>query len=172
MAHETILIVEDGSIVPNANSYVTIEEFVAYAGARGITIEHSRTPENQLIVAAEYIASFEPRLKGAKIKRDQPMAFPRSGVVIDGFEWGSDEIPRNVILAQMQVALDIHAGVDPYNPPTNLPIVKERVEGAVEVQYAAPHGGSFKLSKSSSSQALVNSLLKSGGLMNIVLERA
>lgn len=38
------IIVEDGSIVANANSYVTAEELVAYAADRGVTITDPGTP--------------------------------------------------------------------------------------------------------------------------------
>lgn len=165
------IIVEDGSIVANANSYVTRAELIAFAADRGVTVTDDATADGYLINATDYLESYAERFKGSRVSRDQSLSWPRSGVVIDGFEWAETEIPRQLELAQMLVALDIRSGVDPLNPAASLPVIKERVEGAVEVQYATPASSAFKLSATSKAQALINSLLVSSGL-GIVLERA
>lgn len=166
------LIVENGQIIPNADSYVTRAEYITYAASRGVTVADTEATDVTLRKAAQFIDSHEANLKGIKVDRDQPMAFPRSGVYIDGWFWNSEEIPRQVILAQLNIALDMEAGIDPYNPPVNpnRATVAERVEGAVSVQYASG-GIAQKLGRSSTATALMNSLLRHSGL-SIALERA
>lgn len=166
------LIIETGSIVPNADSYVTRADYITYASKIGIVIADDDTTDEKLRKSAQFIDSHEPNLKGMRVQRDQPMAFPRDGVYIDNWLWESDEIPRQVMLAQMNIALDIEAGIDPYNPPVNpnRATIAERVEGAVSVQYANS-GGVQKLGRSSAATALMSSLLKRNGL-SIALERS
>lgn len=166
------LIVEDGSVVDNADSYVSRSDYIAYAATQGVTITDDETADVQLRKAAEFIASYDSRLKGDKVQRDQSMAFPRSGLVIENFSWDSDEIPRQVILCQQQLALDVNAGIDLWNRPQSesTGIKRERVEGVVEVEYAVKEAG--KLSSQSTGMALLNSLLRQNGLYGIPLRRA
>lgn len=159
-----MIVVETGAKVPGANSYVSLADYVAYADSMGIDLSTDPDPQTQLIQAAQFIDSHEARMKGDRVDRDQPMAFPRVDMVIDGWYWNYDEIPRTVTLAQMAVALDINAGIDPYNPPQSAgtAIKRERVEGAVEVEYAT--SDAQKLSRRSRANALINSFLRNSGL--------
>ena len=167
------LIIEDGSIVANANSYVTRADYIAYALARGVVIASSDAADVQLVKAAEFIGAHEANLKGYLVQRDQPLSFPRHDIVIDDWYWSSTEIPRQVILCQMALAMDINAGVDLYNKPVNpsLAVKSERVEGAVAVQYAVSDTVGQKLSRSSTSDALLASLLQRNGLVGLRMVR-
>lgn len=155
------IIKEDGSIVANANSYVTEEEFVGYAGSRGISLD-GLSVEQLLIKSTDFINSFEARLKGSKVSRDQPLAFPRKDFEAEGWSWSSSEIPRQVINAQLSVAIEIAQGEDPYNPKPSLPVVKKKVD-VVEVEYANP-GDALKVNKKQPSQVHINLLLNKSGL--------
>lgn len=167
------LIVENGSIVTGANTYVSRADYITFAASVGVTIANTDAADVQLIKAAQFIDQHEANLKGDRVERDQPMAFPRAGVIIDGWDWSHTEIPRNVILCQMQLALDINAGRDPWNPSTNPSLAKKRtrIEGAVEVEYAVGDSTGQKLSRTSTADALLNSLLNRSGLFSISLER-
>lgn len=156
------LIKEDGSIVANANTWVTDTDLDLYADSRGITINGDA--EVLLIKAADYINGLESKLKGDLVSRDQAMAFPRNDLIIEGWSWSNTEIPRQVINAQLTLALEIDAGEDPLNPtPAELPVVSERVEGAVSVEYANP-GQVLKVNKEQPSQTHIKLLLKNNGL--------
>lgn len=160
-----MIVVEDGSIVANANSLVSEADYVAYLTA--IDVVPTGNTEIQLIQAMEYIDSLEPVLMGRMVKRGQALAFPRIDLCIEGFYWSSSEIPRQAIDAQIALALDLENGIDLYNrpEPDNKVVKRERVEGAVEVEYATPSNGvSVKVSKSSRSMALVSLLKKNSGL--------
>jgi hypothetical protein len=165
------LIVENGSIVENANSFVTRADYIAYALTFGVVVANTTATDVQLVQAGQYIASFEGRLKGSLVERDQPMPYPRKELTLEGFEYADNEIPRIVILAQMQLAIDLQAGIDIYNPPQSesVAVKREKVDGAVEVEYAVKE--SAKLSRRSTSTALVAALLEYSGL-RIVLERS
>jgi hypothetical protein len=168
------LIVETGLVVANSNTYVSRADYITYAASLGVTIPNTDAADVQLIKAALFIGQHEANLKGFKVLRDQSMAFPRTGVVIDGWAWNYTEIPRNVILCQMQVALDINAGFDPWNPASNPNMIKKRsrVEGAVDVEYAVGDRTGQKLSRTSTADALLASLLNRSGLFSIELVRA
>lgn len=168
------MIVEDGSLVANANSYVSRADYIAYALTLGVTIADDATADAQLVKAAEYIDRHEANLNGWRVDRDQAMAFPRYDLYIDGWYWTAEEIPRQVIQCQMAFALDVNAGIDIFNPPQNpgIGVKSERVEGVVTVEYAVSDGKGQKLSRSSTGDALLSSLLKSNGLFSISLVRA
>ena len=163
------VIIETGAQVTDSDSYSTRAEYIAYAASIGTTIADTVAADEQLIAAAIFIDSKEAQLKGCRVDRDQSMAFPRNGLVIEGFSWLSTEIPRQVLLAQMALALDLNAGEDLYNlsQSASAGVKKERVEGAVSVEYAV--SDSMKLSRRSRSQALLASLMTSGGLFTVPL---
>lgn len=166
------LIIENGSIVTGADSFVTQADFATYAASIGAAVGTVEEQKLALRSAAIFIGTYEGRLKGELVERDQPLAFPRKDLTIQGFSWSDDEIPRQVILCQMQLAIDIRAGIDIYNPPqsASVPVKREKVDGAVEVEYAV--NNAQKLSQNSTSRALLNSLLRDGGLSVIRLKRA
>jgi hypothetical protein len=168
---QTPLIVEDGSIVANANSFVSEAEYAAYAALIGVDIDGVPNQRIALIKAAIFIGTYESRLKGALVSRNQSLAYPRTDLVLEGFAWNDNEIPRQVKLCQMQFAIDLQSGIDIYNPPQSdsVAVKREKVDGAVEVEYAVTD--SVKLSRYSTSKALLNSLLVNSGL-TLVLERA
>lgn len=168
------IIVEDGSIVANANSYVTRANFITYAADRGITIANTTASDVFLIKAAEHIDQHEDNLKGTRREKTQSMAFPRTGLTIDGWYWGSDEIPRNVVLCQYAFAMDLAASIDLLNRPQNPGLAKrsETVVGAVSVEYAIGASQNQKLSRTSTADALLHSLLKNSGLRTVQLVRA
>lgn len=158
--------VETGAIVTGADSYVSRADYIAYAATVGVTITDDATADVQLVKSAEYIDRHEANLKGYRVTRAQPMAFPRYDLYIEGWTWLETEIPRQLTLCQMMFALDINAGIDLYNRPQNPNLIakKERVEGAIEVEYAVSESTGQKLSQTSTGDALLNSLLKSNGL--------
>ena len=161
-----MIIVEDGTLVPMSNSFVTRAGYIGFAATNGITVADDAQADFDLIKAGQFINSLEGKLRGERIERDQAMAYPRKLLVINGFDWAEDEIPTPVIHAQLFLALEIRSGSDPYNPTQTLPVIKERVEGAVEVGYAQPTVTGARAQQSQATR-LVNYLFKSSGLFSI-----
>lgn len=168
------LTVEDGSVVTGADSWATRADFIAYALARGVVVADEDGTDVHLVKAAVFIGDHEANLKGYKVDRDQPLSFPRYGLVIEDWNWSSDEIARQVIICQMAYALDLHQSIDIYNPPQNPGLAKKssRVEGAIKVEYATDGSTPQKLGRTSAGDALLASLLNNNGMMSIKLVRA
>lgn len=103
------IIVEDGTIISGANSYVSVAEFQAYALARGITILGN--PETLLIRAMDYIESLD--YCGTRLTYTQTLQWPRYGVWVDCRPYSVNLIPIELKNAQMQTALSIDVGIDP-----------------------------------------------------------
>lgn len=167
------IIIEDGTVVVGSNSYVSRGDYIAHAASIGITIVDDAGADVELIKSAEFINQHEVELKGTRYTRDQSSAYPRTGLEIDGWFWSHLEIPRQVILCQLAYALDVHDGIDLWNRPVNpnLATKRERVEGAIEVEYAIEKTNQ-KLGRTSTGDALLRSLLRRSGLRSIPFIRA
>lgn len=106
------LIIEDGSGVEGANSYVTEAEFTTYLLERGITLVGPLNAEQLLIRAMDYIESLS--YWGNRVSCEQTLSWPRYWVPIeDCCYFPGDTIPPSLKKAQMQVAASIDLGVDP-----------------------------------------------------------
>ena len=122
-------IVEDGSIVTGANSYVSEAELSAYATARAYTLVS--TAAVLLVKSMDYIEN--QLFIGTKYSADQPLSWPRDYVYIDGYLFDNDAIPSQLKNAQMAAALAIDSGNSPL-AAVDRQTQKERV-GELEVVY-------------------------------------
>ncbi len=95
------IIIEDGTVVPGANSYVTEAELTTYAADRGITL--TAATDVLLIKAMDYIESLS--FIGSKGSKGQPLQWPRSNVYIDGFYFVPTTIPPALQTGQIATAL-------------------------------------------------------------------
>ena len=101
------LVVEDGSIVTGANTYVSLAEFKAWADDRSITYGTDEAVTAQILRAMDYIEA--QYFIGYKDTQDQPLQWPRSGVVIDGFGLTASEIPtmlKSAVYEATKVEID------------------------------------------------------------------
>ena len=164
------LTVETGAVVTGADTYVSRADFIAFALTTGIVIADEQATDDMLVKAFRYINNLESQLKGIRTAKANPNAYPRSGLIIEDYSWLETEIPRQVILAQELLALDINAGIDIYNRPqsASTPIRKQRVEGAVSREFAV--ADAMKLSSLTETRAVLASLMKNGG-MSLVISR-
>lgn len=127
------LIVEDGSIVIGANSYVSIIEIRAYCEARGIELPTAEADvEVMAQLAFDYIESFRARYKGKTTTENQRTAWPRTGVVIDCYTLPSNEIPWQLKEAQCQATGEaLEADL---MPNSSAAVKREKVD-VLEVEY-------------------------------------
>lgn len=103
------LIVEDGSGLEDANSYVSVVEFQAWLTSRGYTVTGDE--EILLLQSMDFLESLD--LIGHKKTKEQALHFPAFSVSIDGWCYRNDEIPYHVKKAQMQIAYSIDQGYGP-----------------------------------------------------------
>lgn len=129
--------VEDGSIVAGANSFVTRAEIIAYASARGITLADDETTDVLGIKAMDYLWTL--CFKGDQVAESE-VPFPRTGLVEGDTEpTYVHTIPRGVKMAQQQLAVDVHNGVD-LTPSGNAAegALKRSKVGPIEDEFFAP----------------------------------
>lgn len=158
------LIIETGSIVAGANSYVTVAEARPYVESRGGSFPIEDLDGEYLILKAmDFFESHNERFKGDIVSKAQPLSFPRQNFEAEGWNWSSDEIPRQVKTALLALVFEIAGGADPFNPETvQAPAIKKKV-GPIETVYAEPVRVS-KVYKNSTSGTLMRLLLKNSGL--------
>lgn len=127
------IVVEDGTIVTGANSYVSEADFSAYLSSRGKTFGSSNGSKEQVLIKSmDYIEIQE--FIGTKLTKAQSLQWPRAGAVIDGFVIEQDEIPEDLKYAQLDTALSIDEGNNPLDP-LDRETKREKV-GDIEVEYS------------------------------------
>ncbi|MBX8534537.1 hypothetical protein K5D33_07340 [Pseudomonas cichorii] len=129
------LVIEDGSIVPGADSYATAAELAVYAANYGKTIPAEEMAQETLLRRAALEMEAIP-WRGQATSSAQALAWPRGGVRRQNWDIPSNTIPPQIKAGQMALATEIHA--DDLAPPElkKGAVTREKVEGAVERQYA------------------------------------
>jgi hypothetical protein len=152
------IIVEDGSNVANANSYVSVATAREYAEYRGIELDaDDETVAAQIIVGMDYLEAKECDFQGERTYEDQALSWPRKCVYINCKEFAEDAIPNQLKGALVQLVMAQEEGIDiaPNSSPDDF-ITSAKV-GPLSVTYADP----LKISGSDLSPNLtaVNALL-------------
>jgi len=126
------LIVEDGSVVAGANTYVTLEEYLDWAHARGMHPQGDNEEEYHILRAMDYIEK-QPFL-GTKANENQPLQWPRHRVWIDGYPIDSNQIPNELKIAVFELA-QAHHDNDDLLAPVERQTIQETI-GGISVTYA------------------------------------
>lgn len=153
------IVVEDGTIVTGANSYVSRADAITWAALRGLTLPDTTATDVGLIKAMDLIESFRDRFQGSKTDEDQPLQWPREDVWIDGFEIGEDVIPQALIDAQVQLAYEAQS-TDLQPTGTGQEVTKEKVD-VIEVTYSKRGSGTVT-PQFNKAMAFLSVLLKPG----------
>lgn len=163
------LIIEDGTGVTGANSFVTVAEAQSFASDRGVTLDDESEVEVFAIKAIDYLLSLEPRYKGTKTYPELYLPFPRSGLMIAGSLVSDEYIPTEIKMAQCALILSQSAGTDVLpDTEAGLPVIRERVD-VLETEYAAPVGISgWQMPRLRLAMAYLAPLLRSGGRVTTV----
>jgi len=130
------LIVEVGSIVPGADSYINLVDARTFAAKYGLVLPtDDDEAEAALRNGAVYVGLQEPNMCGSHVSASQSLAYPRQGVSLYGFPVLSTAIPSQIIQAQVIAAVEYGVGADVRGSSDGRATSMERVEGAVTVQY-------------------------------------
>ena len=97
------LIIEDGSLVENANTFISLDDVKTYADLRGIEYPADNELSQNIILAGDYLNSL--CWKGDLVIASQSMSWPRSDVYAFNEMLPTDEIPSNIKNAQIEAAL-------------------------------------------------------------------
>ncbi|HZX51487.1 MAG TPA: DnaT-like ssDNA-binding protein [Pseudomonas sp.] len=161
------LTIEDGSVVPGADSFALASELVTYAANFGRTIPATEGAQESLLRRA-YLQMIALPWKGGAVSPDQTGAWPRYDVKRDKWLVASDIIPAQIKAGQMALATEIHAD-DLVDPETKTgAVTKERVEGAVEVQYSPASARASKPAATRQSYAQFAGFLESSSQVQLV----
>ncbi len=57
------IVVEDGTVVAGANSYITRASAIAYAAARGVTLANTTATDAQVVKAFDYLESLRSQFE-------------------------------------------------------------------------------------------------------------
>ncbi|WP_122575245.1 DnaT-like ssDNA-binding protein [Pseudomonas viridiflava] len=139
-----MLIIEDGTGVAAAESYATAEELARYAVKFGATIPAEQVAQEALLRRAA-LAMDGMTWKGRKSSSEQALAWPRREIRLDGENKPERYLPARIQYGQMALAAEIHADdIDPIDKRKGA-VTKEKVDGAVEREYATISNKSSRL---------------------------
>jgi len=131
------LIVEDGSVVAGANTYLDVADANTILAIFGYALPAvTADAEAALTTAAQYLESFRRQFQGSKVSSTQALQFPRSGVYIDCILFASDAIPVELKYAQALAAYETSQGKKLQANSNGQTIIEKSVAGAVTVKYA------------------------------------
>ena len=135
------LIVETGEgSNPAANTYATVAQLRSFSAARGATLPAADADcEVLLLRAMDYVEAQESRYQGERMRFDQPLAWPRTGVIVYGRGLASNVIPAPLLNAQMALAIQAQtADLMPAQLPGERGAVTRYAVGSLEMEYADP----------------------------------
>lgn len=132
-----MIIVENGTGLPAADSYQSLVDARALAAKYGLTLPtDDPAAEIALRQGAAYIDMQESCFGGVRVNLAQGLAWPRKGAYTSyGMEIPYDSIPAQLLMAQVAAAAEYGAGTDVRATDDGKAIASEEVTGAVAVSY-------------------------------------
>tara|TARA_R100001530_G_scaffold131664_1_gene103489 strand:+ start:594 stop:1088 length:495 start_codon:yes stop_codon:yes gene_type:complete len=158
------LIIEDGTIVEDANSFATVAECRAFVADRGLTLPTEDAEVEVLLVKAnDYLNSLEERFNGYRYDEDQEMTFPRDDISLHGKDI-SNTIPKIVKRAQCQLAVDAQTAAL-LAAGTGKEVIEKKV-GPLSTKFA-PNGATAPQYRPTAALAILEPLFKPHGGINL-----
>jgi hypothetical protein len=159
------LVIEDGTGVSGANSFVTDAEYVAYAAARALTVASTADlREIELIKSMDYLFSKEPNMKGQRTLDAQENVYPRQDVFIRGVLLGNNAIPTELKNAQMEGGSAAN-GFDLLVNGSETDDKRQKLD-TLEIEFF--EGGSWAIARTERIDNYLKPLLTSLGLSRVV----
>ena len=156
------LIVEDGSIVTGAESYISVADASTYHTARGnaawAALASDTVREQCLRKATDYMEQvYRSRWQGCRVGETQALSWPRYDIEVEGYAVDSDIVPTEIKNACAELALKASAAE--LNPDLTQGVLSETV-GSISVTYdkASPQFTRYK-----AIDAILSPYLKAGG---------
>jgi hypothetical protein len=164
------LVIEDGTVVTGANSYVTVAEVTTFCSDRGLTSwAELGSPDKitAIIRGMDYVETFN--FKGEKYSYDDPLEWPRVGVYDDinlepEFEEYYQEIPPGLKNAVCRAAYE--ESVSPGVLQTSLTsgIRREKID-VLEIEYFGTQPSRVVYQ---TIEGYLKGLLKSGNVLTVL----
>lgn len=127
------LVIEDGTGVAGANSYITVAEAREFADLRSLFLPVSDADVEALIIKAfDYLEGLD--YKGEPASPPQAAEFPRRNLYIQGILFSESSIPFKLKQAQCQLTVEANS-TELLPTGDGREVVKEKVD-VIEVEYA------------------------------------
>ncbi len=131
------LVIEDGTGVTGANTYVSVATAKAFASSRGDAYPTvDLDVEKLLIQAVDYLEGQRRYFRGTKTDPTQPLQYPRLNSMVDGVIIADNVIPIELKYAQMQLSIDAFEFGSLLPSSDGYAVAVEKVD-VLEIQYAA-----------------------------------
>jgi hypothetical protein len=139
------LVVENGTGLANAESYISVANADARHSAFGNTawaaISTTALKESYLRQATAYmVQAYRERWSGIRINATQALDWPRAQVVVDGYSIDSDAVPADIANACADLALKAASAA--LAPDLERAVVRKKI-GPLETEYS-PHSPQAK----------------------------
>lgn len=149
------LIVEDGSVVDSADSFISLTDARTYATKYGITIPtDDDLAEIALRQAYLVLSVSESKLQGRRVEQAQTGIFPRDDVILYGEPMDSDSVPLGAVMAQLYACESIGNGYEMNKIKTGQDLESFSVDGV----YSEAYMSSARTKTNATIQGVVNSL--------------
>ena len=130
------MIVENGTGVPDSNSYVGIPYVENYLMGERLAQFNELEDKDAVIITATQLVDISYEWSGKRKTLEQGLAWPRTGVELDGFT--VEGVPAAVKKATCEAVWLAMTEGSLFSTESDKTVVRERVEGAVDVSYANP----------------------------------
>lgn len=135
------IVVEDGSIVANANAYISVSDVRAFASVRGVDLgDDDDVIAAFIIKATDFIEANAASFQGCIVDPSQELSWPRNGVFLNDSElpFSDTAIPKNLRTATSLLVIAQNDGIvlQPNIQATDF-VLKETV-GPITTEYANP----------------------------------
>ncbi|MAQ09585.1 MAG: hypothetical protein CMQ11_07100 [Gammaproteobacteria bacterium] len=128
------LVVEDGTGLADATSFVSRADYIAFAAARGVTIADEEAADVELVKAMDYLLT--KCYRGDALNGSQSLPFPRRVENFDGtLAFPDDEVPAGMKRGQMFAALAVHDGINLSPVSAGGAAIKREKIGPIETEY-------------------------------------
>lgn len=169
------LVVEDGTGLPNAESYCSVADASTYHAARNNTawgLLDVPTQEAMLRLATDFMRQrYRLRWVGVKVTATQGLEWPRAWVALpdspSGYRSVPAYVPMNVVPSEVRNAcaeLALRASTAPLSPDLGPQVVREKV-GPLEVDY---HPGARQATLFVAVDAMLAIYLKGLGSLDVI----
>lgn len=130
------LVVEDGTGLDDADSYIALDDAIQMARKYGLSLPScDDEAEAALRNGALYVDLNEPSFSGDRLENNQALAWPRSSAYkCSGVAIASDSVPVEAQRSQVFAAAEYGAGTDVRPSSSGAEVKKEKVS-SIEVEY-------------------------------------
>lgn len=132
------LVVETGSGVDGANTFINRAGTITAAAAVGVTLADDATTDALILNAAMFLTGIGD-WRGEQINGFASLPWPRENVYIGSSLWDQTMIPADIVNAQVQLVLVQKAGT-PLFSTTDGQVVTEETVGPITTRYSDKYG--------------------------------